>query len=239
MKKSILFLFFSFFFLGIKSQNTAITDSLYNENKVLIQTEKGLFYEIPLPEVSVYKPLTFSNEEIRKKYYRLKKRVFKVYPYAKLSAERLQILNERIANVKSKRKKKQYIKRLQKYTYEEFAPTLKKFYYSDAKILIRLIHRQIGITAFDLLKEYRSGWVAFWWQRLAGLFDISLKGEFRPMDDYEDFLIEDILQRAFDLEELERRPAVKQPPLDSIYKKWESSEEALEMLFLKDKKKKK
>ena len=74
--------------------------------------------------------------------------------------------------------------------------------------MVKLIHRQTGKTTFQLIKELRSGWRAFWFNNTASLFDISLKREFSPIDEKEDYLIEDILQRAFQNEQLERqRPA--------------------------------
>ena len=57
----------------------------------------------------------------------------------------------------------------------------------------------------DLIKELRSGWRAFWFNNTAKVFDISLKKEFSPIDEKEDYLIEDILQRAFQNEQLERQ----------------------------------
>ena len=57
------------------------------------------------------------------------------------------------------------------------------------------------MTAFDLIKDYRSSWKAFWYNTSAYFYDISLKKEYTPTTDDEDRLIENILQRAF-LEEI-------------------------------------
>ena len=43
----------------------------------------------------------------------------------------------------------------------------------------------------------RSGWKAFWYNTSANVFSISLKDEYRPAVVNEDYLIEDILQRAY------------------------------------------
>ena len=43
----------------------------------------------------------------------------------------------------------------------------------------------------------RSGWKAFWYNTAAGLYKLSLKDEYDPVNNEEDYLIEDILQRAF------------------------------------------
>jgi hypothetical protein len=62
---------------------------------------------------------------------------------------------------------------------------------------LKLIHRQTGITTFDLIKEYKSGWKAFWSNNTARLFDLNLKTKYAPYEVNEDYLIETILDRAF------------------------------------------
>ena len=112
---------------------------------------------IDLEEVVILPRLRISSGNERRRYLILQRKTLKVYPYAKLASERLQILNERIANVKSKRKRKKYTRRIQKFVEDEFSEKLKKFTITEGQILIKLIHRQTGSTAFDLIKELRSG----------------------------------------------------------------------------------
>lgn len=79
----------------------------------------------------------------------------------------------------------------------EFTDELKKMTRTEGKILIKLLHRQTGLTTFNLIKEYRSGWKAFWYNTTAYMFKLSLKSEYHPESDPLDFLVEDILQRSF------------------------------------------
>ena len=92
---------------------------------------------------------------------------------------------------------------VQKYIEGEFAEKLKKFTITEGQILIKLIHRQTGETAFELIKYLRSGWRAFWYNNTASLFNMSLKLPFDPITSEEDYLIEDILQRQFQSGRLE------------------------------------
>jgi len=80
---------------------------------------------------------------------------------------------------------------------QEFTDQLKKLTRTEGRILIKLMHRQTGIVTYDLVKDYRSGWKAFWYNTTANVFKLSLKDTYDPMNNDEDFLIEDILQRAF------------------------------------------
>jgi hypothetical protein len=152
---------------------------------------------IELDEVLLLKSLKFKTNYDRRYYYWFRKKTMKAYPYAKLAADRLDVLNERLDNIKSKRRKRQYTKRVQKFLEEELTSQLKKLTRTEGRILIKLIHRQTGETAFELIKGLRSGWKAFWYNTTARLFKLSLKDEYDPVNSKEDYLIEDILQRGF------------------------------------------
>ena len=168
---------------------------------------------IELDEVLILNKLNFDSKEDKVKYLILKRKTIKVYPYAKLAADRLTALNDRLASLKKKSERKRYTKIIQNYIEEEFSAELKKLTRTEGQILVKLIHRQTGLTTFDLVKELRSGWRAFWYNNTARLFDISLKREFDPVNVKEDFLIEDILERAFQNRQLERQ----KPALDFDY----------------------
>jgi hypothetical protein len=175
---------------------------------------------IYLDEVRILENLKFVNKDERINYLILKRKTLKVYPYAKLAAERLVELNERLEQLKNKREQRKYAKIVQKYIEEEFSAELKKLTKSEGQILVKLIHRQTGSTAFDLIKQLRSGWKAFWYNNTASLFDISLKKEFNPIDVKEDFFIEDILERAFQGQQLERQKSAFYIDYFSLTDKW-------------------
>ena len=87
----------------------------------------------------------------------------------------------------------------------EFSDQLKKLTRTEGRILIKLVHRQTGETMYELIKEYRSGWKAFWYNSTANMFRLSLKNEYDPGGDALDFIVEDILQRSFNNGTLEKR----------------------------------
>jgi hypothetical protein len=178
---------------------------------------------INLDEVYVLPELNFENRDARIRYLILKRKTLKVYPYAKLAADRLQALQQRLSTLKRKRDKKKYAKVIQKYIEDEFSAELKKLTKTEGQILVKLIYRQTGTTAFELIRELRSGWRAFWYNNTANLFDISLKREFAPIDVLEDYLIEDILQRAFQNEILERQAPAFDIDFYACVSKWSKS----------------
>ena len=178
---------------------------------------------IELNEILILNRLKFSSKEDIKNYYLIKRRTLKVYDYAKLASERLDSLESRFSRIDSKRERKRYAKLVQKYIDNEFSEELKKLSRSEGRILIKLIHRQTGSTAFDLIKNLRSGWNAFWFNNTAKLFDLSLKSEFDPYSNKADFYVEDILQRAFQNEQLERQPSRLELDYYNIRSKWENN----------------
>ena len=160
---------------------------------------------IDLEEVVLLNKLSFNNKVDRRRYLILRRKTRKVYPYAKLASERLLTMTKRLQTIKKKRQASKYTKRIQKYIEQEFSEKLKKLTRTEGQILVKLIHRQTGTTAYDLVKELRTAWRAFWYNTTASFFDISLKQKYIPFSVEEDYLIEDILERSFQEEILERQ----------------------------------
>lgn len=164
---------------------------------------------VNLNPVYILGNMKFASREDRIRYLILRRKTLKVYPYAKMASERLDSLNARLETLKKGSEKRKYTKLIQKYIEGEFSEELKKMSRSEGQILVKLVHRQTGKTTFGLVKELRSGWRAFWYNSTAGMFDISLKKPFDPKNVYEDYLIEDILQRSFNNGLLARQTAAE------------------------------
>jgi len=192
------------------------TDVMY----IIVEGDSIPRTAINLNEVTLLHRLKFDSSQDRKRYLILRRKTIKVYPYAKLAAERLETLNDRIESMERKSDKKRYMKMIQKYIEEEFSEELKKLTRTEGQILVKLIHRQTGKTTFDLVKELRSGWRAFWFNNTARLFDISLKEEFDPLNNKEDYLIEDVLQRNFQSGRLEEQPSALGFDFLELTQKW-------------------
>ncbi|MGB1308370.1 MAG: DUF4294 domain-containing protein [Oceanihabitans sp.] len=217
---SCLFLLFPvFLFAQIKEIKQDSTEYDY----IIVAGDSIAKQEIGLEEVMLLHKLKFNSTKDRRRYLILRRKTIKVYPYAKLAAERLQTMQERMDGIKRKSLKKKYARRVQKYIEEEFSEELKKMTRTEGQILVKLIHRQTGDTAFDLIKELRSGWRAFWFNNTASLFNISLKKGFDPLHEKEDYLIEDILQRNFQSGRLEEQKPAMDLDFYALTKKWHST----------------
>ena len=205
-----LFLPFSFI------SNAQITNDSLTKKEVVIEGNDTI---VPLEEVVVYKH-KLSPEE-KKEFLLLQNRVYKVYPIAKIAADRLTVLNKNMDKMKSNREKKKYFKIVEDYMQNEFTGQLKKLSRKQGQILVKLIHRQTGFTTFELIKDYKSGWKAFWSNNTAKLFDINLKTKYTPFEVNEDFLIESILDRAFVRGRLVNQKPANSVDIDELYDYWE------------------
>lgn len=213
----------SVLFLCFSSITYAQQDSVFSSKSKVIDYGDYMIFEgdtlvVELKEVTLLSKLNFKNREDRNYYYWLRKKVHKAYPFAKLTQERLKVINNNLNLISSKRQKKIYLKRLQEYFEGEFTDQLKKLTTTEGRILINLIHRQTGETVFDLAKDYKSGWSAFWSQRTAKIFNLDLKDQYEPATDNEDYLTELILQRAFEEKTLEPQNAVINFDFNKIHK---------------------
>ena len=166
--------------------------------------------------------INFSKEEIEriKTMNILKRRILRVYPYVVATADNLTILNDNLAKMDTKRRRKAYIKRSEKYLNDQFEERLKKLSRKDGQILVKLINRQTGQTTFDLLKEFKSGWSASWPNQTARLFDIDLKAKYNPAQTLEDFYIEEIIQELRQKNKIDYRAPALYSDLEKLQNEW-------------------
>jgi Domain of unknown function (DUF4294) len=178
------------------------------------------FEPIQLDEVVITKEKL--DPEARKQFLLLQNRVYKTYPYAKIAAERLTTMNKTMDGLKTEKEKKKYFKIVENYMSNEFEGQLKKLSRKQGQILVKLIHRQTGFSTFTLIKDYKSGWKAFWSNNTARLFDIKLKTKYEPYAVNEDFLIETILYRAFNRGRLVNQPSANPVDIDELTTHWQN-----------------
>ena len=126
-----------------------------------------------------------------KNYERMVRAVKKVYPLAVEAARRMEDLDERLAEFERRKDRKAYTKALEEALKEELAPMLWKMTRYEGKILLKLIDRETDHTAFNIIKEFRSGFTAGFYQMIAKMFGNNLKLEYDP--DGDDEMLEQIV----------------------------------------------
>jgi hypothetical protein len=170
----------------------------------LAQSDSSLIKEIHIAEGDTFistelksiDVLSFKTKEDKRYYHRLKQKTLKVYPYALLAAHKLDSIEADLAQIPKRRKRKKYIKAVDRWVKEDLGEELKKLTRWEGRILVKLIHRETGISPYYILKDYRGNWQAFLWQQFAKLYDNNLKSQYQPESVKEDRLIEHILLEA-------------------------------------------
>ncbi|MBT3561120.1 DUF4294 domain-containing protein [Flavobacteriaceae bacterium] len=186
-------IFFLFFITGLNSYSQVVNKDIM----IMIQGDSIASSSIDLEEIVIFPKLIFNNYKEKLRYYTIKKKTLKVYPYAVVASERLTKLNERLKLIDSRSAKKKYTRLVEKYIENELSAKLKKLTRTEGQILIKLIYRETGETVYDLVKKLRNRFRAFSYSSLAKLFDISIKIEYDPYKNDEDAIIEDVLKRAY------------------------------------------
>ena len=170
---------------------------LFSQDKVIVSPfitidgEKVFTSDIPQLDI-----IEFIDNDERKRFYKLKRRVIKVYPYAIETKLKLDSLNNALDAIRKKRKKRKYVRSVAKIVKEQYAKTLKKLSMKEGRILIKLIYRETGISTYDLLREYRGWWNATMWQTFARMYDHDLRSIFDPVNLREDMFIDKIIEQA-------------------------------------------
>jgi len=219
MLKSILSIAFVFLF------STATFSQTEQDSLQMTSQDSAIVFSTELSEIIINKDKTYVEDDKKAKLI-LKRRIFRVYPYAKLTADKLIQLDANMAKLKTKKEKKKYFKLVEKYLEQEFEPRLKKLSRKDGQILVKLINRQTGVSTFNLIKEYKSGWKAFWANSTARLFSINLRTEYQPYDVVEDYNIESILNAAFNQRQLTKQEAAKPINFENLTQHWINKQKA-------------
>lgn len=201
--------------------------SFSQEKDSIITATDTIRYKIELEEIVITDNGAYALSEEQKRLAILKRRIYKTYPYAKLASEKLVAMNLMMSKLKTEKEKKKYFKIVENYLTNEFEVKLKKLSRKDGQILVKLINRQTGSTTFELIKDLKSGWKAFWSNNTAKLFDINLKTEYKPYEILEDFNIESILLTAFQNYTLERQAAKEPIDLDKLILVWKEKTAAM------------
>jgi len=185
MKKSIIVLS-SFFVLTIS--NLVIAQNNQIVTRAVLENGDTL----PVFNLPTFEIIAFKKEKDARKFQKLQRDIVKAYPYAKLASKTLYEINNAVSTIESESERKDFIKLKEKEMKSKFEKDLKSLSFNQGKILIKLIDRETGKTGYELVKELRGSFQAFFWQNVARIFGSSLKSEYDA--DGEDSNIESIIK---------------------------------------------
>ena len=114
--KKIVFLIgflFSFFISKAQDKPTIKEFTIIDDDTIIISK---------VPEVEI---LAFRNYDEKLRYFILKRKVLKVYPYALAAKVKLESIQKGLDSIPKRRHKKRYTKEVAKWVKEEYAEQLK------------------------------------------------------------------------------------------------------------------
>ena len=149
-----------------------------------IEKKDSLLFGHYLPDLEV----TVSNADFVKKWNRTKFYVKSVYDYAKIASAMLTSYEDTLSKIDGRYAKKKYLSKCNKTLKKEFGNEIKEMSINRGIYLMKLIYRNTGLTAYDIIQKYRGGGTAFWFQTLCLISGQDLKRGYKPKD--EDILIE-------------------------------------------------
>lgn len=140
---------------------------------------------IVLPEVEI-REITIAGSRAGKaavareerRNARLIYNIRRVYPYSIIVRERLMQVAVELEALETEKERREYLKQTEKDVFAQYKDEITELTITQGRILIKLIDRETQNTSFQLIRDYRGGVSAMFWQGVARLFGSNLKAEY-------------------------------------------------------------
>lgn len=129
-----------------------------------------------------------------KEWTRLRNAVYVTYPYAQSASRIMNQINSELMGVTDKKKRKEIILSHEAELKKNFTSKVTNLSVYQGKVLMKLIKRQTGNNCYEIIKEYKGGFTATFWQGIAIVFGSSLKQDYEA--EGEDQALEAIVQEV-------------------------------------------
>jgi hypothetical protein len=157
------------------ANDTMIVSAIWYQNELMPYKELGM----------VWVGNGLSGRKMDKfiaEWTRLRNAVYVTYPYARIAGSTINDINSNLANVPDKKKRKTYIKSREKELKKQFGDPLSNLSVYQGKVLMKLINRQTGNNCYEIIKEYKGGVNARFYQTVAFFVGGNLKQDWDLAD---------------------------------------------------------
>ena len=154
--------------------DTIIVDAIWYQREMQPYKEEEMVW--------VSKLSTKKLEKLIAEWTRLRNAVYVTYPYARVAGVTINDINAKLATVKNKKERKEYIKSREKELRKSFSEPLSNLSVYQGRVLMKLINRQTGNNCYEIIKEYKGGMNARLYQTVAFFFGSSLKQQWDLAD---------------------------------------------------------
>lgn len=163
------------------------------------EVQKAKIYEINgepvivLDEMVLINKPRFNNQLDRNYYFFLNKKLNRVYPLFLTALQQYRDLEKEMATMQGS-EKREYTKKKQQELANQYEARLRDLTTSEGQVFAKLMNRATGKTVYEIIKELRGGWSAFWWNVKGNIAEIDLKEPYNPHKNRVDEFVESLLQ---------------------------------------------
>jgi hypothetical protein len=165
--------------------DTVVVPAIWYRNEVVN------YKEMPNAWISKLPPKELA--QFIEEWTKLKNAVYVTYPYARIAGATINDINTKLATIQNKKERKTYLKSREKELKKQFSDPMQQLSVYQGRILMKLINRQTGNNCYDIIKEYKGGVNARFYQTVAFFVGGNLKQKW-DLGDKGDRQIENIVK---------------------------------------------
>lgn len=171
----------------------------YGQKYYYDQRQKAKIYDINgetvvvMDELKLVQKPKFNNQLDRNYYFFINKKLYRVYPLFLEALDQYRDIKKDMANMDSDVKRK-YVKQRQEELANQYEAQLRDLTTTEGRVFAKLMNRATGKTVYEIIKELRGGWSAFWWNVKGNMADVSIKEQYNPRKNRTDEFLESLLQ---------------------------------------------
>ena len=165
-----------------------------SEGRMAFFVEEGdtIYYDT-ITASKIYSRIPKQKGREWREYYRLVHNFSKAYPYALVARKLVTEADSTIAADRLKgSKREKYVNQVQKELFDVFEGQMRQLTVSQGALIMKLVDREVGKSSYDIIKGYKSGITAGFWQGIAKIFGSDLKKPYDP--EGEDKATEELVQ---------------------------------------------
>ena len=163
------------------------------------EAQKAKIYEIDgenvvvMDELILFNKPRFNNQLDQNYYYFLNKKLNRVYPLFLTALEQYQDIQDEMKNLDRSSQKK-YVSERQNALAAQYEVQLRDLTTTEGRVFAKLMNRATGKTVYEIIRELRGGWSAFWWNVKGNIADVEIKELYDPRRNRTDEFLESLLQ---------------------------------------------
>lgn len=182
--KKLLFLLIITVATGLLAQaqpsnnNGGVEDGIVTKAVIIEGDTVPLFW---IPTVRIYGPIIFKSKVQVIEFTKMVRHIKRVYPYAKMIGNKVNEYNKYLNGIANDRQREKELDRIENEMRAQLEDQLVKLTFTQGKILMKLIYRETNNTTYNLIKDFRGGITATFWQTFGKIFGYNLKVTYDPI----------------------------------------------------------